>query len=44
MRDLSKKIMSLACEGKGEGRVIRKKAGIASSDYLVQRRKEKEKT
>lgn len=34
-RSLSKKIISLACEGKGEGSVIRKEAGIVSSDYFV---------
>lgn len=43
-RSVSKKIMIWACEGKGEGSVIRKEAGIVNSDYLVQRRKEKEKT
>lgn len=43
-RSLSKKIVSLTWEGKGEGSVIRKEAGIVNSDSLVQRRKEKKKT
>lgn len=34
-RALSKKMISLACEGKGEGSVIRKEAGIVSRDYFV---------